>query len=66
LLNAWPLWMAANNAEALITPIPGMLSTILPLSLSSTNSSNCFLMLYRRSMVVLYSLNISFTISCNR
>jgi hypothetical protein len=42
LLKAWPLSMAAKNAEALITPIPGMLRSILPLSLSSTNSSNCF------------------------
>jgi hypothetical protein len=34
LLNAYPFSMGAKNAEVLITPIPGILCNILPLSLS--------------------------------
>jgi hypothetical protein len=66
LLNACPLSIAAKNAEALTTPIPGILSNILPLSLSSTNYANCFSIPLRRFTVVSYSLNISITIFCIR
>jgi hypothetical protein len=61
-LNAWPLSMAVNNAEAFITPIPRMLSNILPLSLSSTNIRHCCSIPFRRLSVVSYSINISITL----
>jgi hypothetical protein len=54
--------MAANNAEAFITPIPGMLSNILLLSPSSTNIRHCCSIPFRRLSVVSYSINISITL----